>query len=113
RGRPAPAAEGQRRGPPQGTGPRQPRAARQPESEMPARGMAHGHDVPEIEAMSGRDRPQLIRAARDVLERARPAPALVAAPPVFEAPGGASRTRERGAGRADVALAVFGGPAAA
>src|SRR5260221_12662376 len=55
----------------------------------------------------------MVRAAPDVLERARPAAALVADTTVLEAPGRHSRSRERRTDGADVPLAVFRGPAAA
>src|SRR5436190_3148840 len=55
----------------------------------------------------------MVRAAPDVLERARPAAAIVADAAVLEAPGRHSRSRERRTDGPDVPLAIFRGPAAA
>src|SRR5262245_34396232 len=77
---------------------------------MAARRMAHGDPPTEVERIGLRNLSQMIAGSRHVFKSARPAPALIAYPAVFDTPGRDAGLGERRAQMAHVRKAVLRHP---
>ncbi len=91
----------------------QPLASREPQRQVPTRRVADGDHPIQIEGILCGELAQVIRAVGDVLERARPAAALVSDTAILESPGGDAFVGQAIRQRADMSDIVLREPATA